>query len=104
MSAQKPDTSRAKDSKRKGNSANQVPPGMEAQLARLFGAASSEAKTKSRSPAQWKRTLRSILHELYVYLETNVETDDVHWRMLYSGFAAAYESLKGKDFWPGYIE
>jgi len=77
---------------------------MEAQLARLFGAASSEAKMKSRSPAQWKRTLRGVLNELFHYLEANVETDDVHWTMLHSGLAAAYESLKGNDFWPGYVE
>jgi hypothetical protein len=77
---------------------------MEVQLARLFGAASAEAKMKSRSPAQWKRTLRGVLLELFRYLEANVETDDVHWPMLHSGLAAAYESLKGSDFWPGYVE
>jgi hypothetical protein len=77
---------------------------MEVQLARLFGAASSEAKMKSRSPTQWKKTLRGVLHELFLYLEANVETDDVHWPMLYYGLAAAYESLKGKDFWPEYVE
>jgi len=59
---------------------------------------------KSRSPAQWKKTLRGILHELFCYLEANVETDDVHWPMLHSGLGAAYESLKGEDFWPGYVE
>ena len=59
---------------------------------------------KSRSPAQWKKSLRGILNELFRYLETNVETDDVHWPMLYSGLDAAYESLKGEDFWPGYVE
>jgi len=104
MSAQKPASSRLEDSKQKRNSATQVPPGMEVQLARLFGADSSEAKIKSRSPAQWKSTLRRVLDELFSYLKANVETDDVHWPMLRSGLAAAYESLKGKDFWPGYVE
>src|SRR6266481_6447219 len=98
MSAQE---SRVTDSKQKRSSATQVPPGVEVQLARLFGAASSEAKMKSRTPAQWKKTLRGVLQELFRYLDANVETDDVHWPMLHSGLAAAYESLKGKDFWPG---
>ena len=101
MSAQE---SRVTDSKQKRSSATQVPPGVEVQLARLFGAASSEAKMKSRTPAQWKKTLRGVLQELFRYLEANVETDDVHWPMLHSGLVAAYESLKGKDFWPGYVE
>src|ERR1700674_4424299 len=104
MSAQGSNSSRVTDSKRKRSSATQVPRGMEVQLARLFGAASSEAKMKSRSPAQWKRTLRGVLQELFHYLEANVETDDVHWPMLHSGLAAAYESLKSNDFWPGYVE
>jgi hypothetical protein len=104
MSAKESDRARVRSGKQKLNSATQVPPGMVVQLARLFGEASSEAKMKSRSPAQWKRTLRAILQELFRYLDANVETDDVHWLMLHSGLAAAYESLKGKDFWPGYAE
>jgi len=104
MSAQGPATSRMKGRKRKRNSTTQVPPGMEAQLARLFGTDSSEAKVKSRSPAQWKKTLRGILQELSRYLKANVETDDVHWSMLNSGLAGAHESLNGEDFWPGYVE
>jgi hypothetical protein len=77
---------------------------MQVQLERLFGTDSSEAKTKDRSSAQWKRTLRGILSELDRYLEANVQTDDVHLRMLYSGLAGAHESLKDKEFWPGYVE
>jgi hypothetical protein len=77
---------------------------MEVQLARLFGAASSEAMMKRRLPAPWKRSLRGILHELFRYLEANVETDDVHWPMLYSGLAAVYELPKSNDFWPRYVE
>jgi hypothetical protein len=101
MSAKESDTSRVK---RKPSYTTEVPPGMKVQLARLFGTDSSEAKMKKRSPAQWKGTLRAILQELFRYLEANVDTDDVHWPMLYSGLAASFESLKGKDFWPGYVE
>jgi len=105
MSAQRPAAaSHMQGRKQKRNSTTQVPPGMEVQLGRLFGTDSSEAKMKSRSPAQWKKTLRGILHELFRYLETNVETDDVHWPMLYSGLNGAYGSLKQNDFWPGYVE
>jgi hypothetical protein len=77
---------------------------MKVQLARLFGAESSEAKMESRSSAQWKSTLRGVLEELFRYLKANIETDEVHWPMLRSGLFAAHESLKGKDFWPGYVE
>jgi hypothetical protein len=82
----------------------EVPPGMKVQLARLFGSSSSEARTEGRSVTQWKRTLRATLRELDRYLDANVETDEIHSRMLYSGLAAAKESLKGENFWPGYAE
>lgn len=91
-------------SARKSSPASEVPVAMQVQLSRLFGSDSVQAKMRSRSPAQWKTTLRLILRELSRYLEANVETDDVHWPMLYSGLAGAYESLKEKDFWPGYAE
>jgi hypothetical protein len=104
MSAREPVTPGMKNSKAKRNSTTQAPPGMQVQLARLFGTDSSEAKMKARSSAQWKKTLRGILNELSLYLEANVQTDDVHLTMLYSGLASAYESLKDKDFWPGYAE
>jgi hypothetical protein len=86
------------------DSDKQVPPSMQVQLARLFGSGSSEATQQTRSSTQWKRTLRRVLSEVNHYLEANVETDDVHWPMLYSGLAAAYESLKQEDFWPAYTE
>lgn len=58
----------------------------------------------SRTPAQWRITLRRVLKELSRYLEENIETDDLHWPMLYSGLAMAYDALKATDFWPGYVE
>jgi hypothetical protein len=77
---------------------------MAVQLGRLFGAASREATNKTRTPAQWKMTLRKVLSELSGYLEANVDTDEVHRGMLRSGLAAAYHSLEEDDFWPGYVE
>jgi hypothetical protein len=95
---------RAKRGKQRSNPVAPVPMGMQVQLARLFGSDSLEAKMDNRSPAQWKRTLRRVLSEMDRYIKANVETDDVHLSFLYSGLAAAYESLKDRDFWPGYVE
>lgn len=82
-----------------------VPPCMRVQLARLFGATSREATAEKRSATQWRNTLLRVLRELDHYLAANViATDELHWLMLYSGLYAAHESLKQKDFWPGYIE
>jgi hypothetical protein len=86
------------------NSGKRVPEGMRVQLARLFGSEAPEAKSENRTDAQWRRTLLSVLRELDRYLAANVETDDVHLLMLHSGLYAAHESLKQKDFWPGYAE
>jgi hypothetical protein len=81
-----------------------VPPAFQVQLARLFGAESAEAEPEVRTPAQWKRTLQNLLDEVYRYAQENVETDELHWFMICTAFAAAHEALKGKDFWPGYVE
>jgi hypothetical protein len=81
-----------------------TPKGMAAQLARLFGDASSEAKATERTPAQWKRTLKRVLVDLERYLDANVATDEAHRFMLESGIWASSESLKDDDFWPGYAE
>src|SRR5712692_10495523 len=81
-----------------------VPRSVQVQLARLFGEASNEAKATSRRQTDWKRTLRRVLAELERYLDENVTTDEVHRFMLATGLWAAKESLKEKDFWPGYAE
>ena len=77
---------------------------MRVQLARLFGATSSEAKAMSRTDAEWKKTLKRVLAELDQYIAENVDTDEVHYLMLLSGLISADEALKEKDFWPGYVE
>lgn len=81
-----------------------VPRAVRVQLAHLFGAASSEASAESRGPGQWKRLLQKVLDELYRYVEVNVETDELHWFMICTAFAASSESLKEEDFWPGFSE
>lgn len=77
---------------------------MRVQLARLFGAESIIATQGSRSLAEWRATLRKVVRELGRYLDANVESDEVHMMMLYSGLAAAEEALKEDDFWLGYVE
>ncbi len=42
--------------------------------------------------------------ELEQYLRTNIDTDELHMYMLYTGFLAAEESLNTNDFWPSYTE
>lgn len=83
---------------------NPVPRSMQVQLARLFGEVSNEAKATSRSAVEWRRTLRRVLADLERYLDENVTTDEMHRFMLATGLWAAKESLKEKDFWPGYVE
>jgi hypothetical protein len=83
---------------------NSVPRAVQVQLARLFGEASAEASAQTRTPAQWRRTLKRTLDELYQYSQANVTTDEMHWFMICTAFAAAAESLKEEDFWPGYVE
>lgn len=77
---------------------------MKVQLARLFGPSDSAARLDMATVGQWRRTLRRVLRELDRYLSTNVDTDAVHLLMLHSGLAAAHESLKRHNFWPGYAE
>jgi len=81
-----------------------VPRAMQVQLARLFGAESSEARRTGRTATEWKVTLRKVLHELDRYIQANVDTDELHAFMIASGLFAADESLKEEDFWPGYLE
>jgi hypothetical protein len=77
---------------------------MQIQLARLFGAESKHASTFKRSGLRWRKTLRAVLREIDSYVAVNVDTDELHRSMLLSGLAAAAESLKQEDFWPGYAE
>jgi hypothetical protein len=80
------------------------PPAVSVQLARLFGTESRIATRDLRTPAEWRATLRKVVREVGRYLDANVESDEVHMMMLYSGLAAAEESLKEDDFWPAYVE
>lgn len=77
---------------------------MQVQLARLFGAESKEAKRIQRSAKEWKVTLRKVLQQLDRYIQTNVDTDEMHSMLIASGLFAADESLKSDDFWAGYAE
>jgi len=83
---------------------SKVPRSVKVQLSRLFGDNSREAEKETRTSAEWKRTLKKILDELYQYLDHNVHTDGLHTLMLHSCLYAAHESLKEEDFWPGYLE
>jgi len=74
------------------------------QLARLFGSGSKEARQLTRSPVQWKRTLRRVLVELDRYMTANVETDDLHRMILALGLGAAEAALQEDEFWPGYAQ
>jgi hypothetical protein len=81
-----------------------VPPALQIQLARLFGSTSVEAGLESRTNAQWRRSLKKLLDELYAYADANVQTDEMHWFMICTAFAAGAEALKEEDFWPGFFE
>ena len=62
------------------------------------------AKAKTRTPTEWRKTLRLELQELDRYLTENVETDDLHKSMLRLGLDSADKALNEEDFWPGYLE
>jgi hypothetical protein len=83
---------------------NSVPTPMQIQLARLFGQRSSELHKTERTPQQWKKTLKKLLDELFRYVESNIQSDELHWLMICSCFAAANEALETENFWPGYVE
>jgi hypothetical protein len=84
--------------------ATAVPRAVQVQLARLFGSNSVEARATARTNAQWRRTLQRVLRELSRFVESSVDTDELHSLMLDSGFVAAGEALQAEDFWPGYVE
>jgi hypothetical protein len=77
---------------------------MQVQLSRLFGSDSRLANTSSNTPARWRRTLSAVLEEMKSYVSANVDTDEFHKMILYSGLARAQEALKQDDFWLGYVE
>lgn len=82
-----------------------VPKSLKIQFARLFGSASQLANASSLSEQKWRHALQKLLDELYCYVEKNVETDELHFLMICSGFAAARNSLKEENsFWPGFVE
>ena len=88
----------------KTSTKTEVPTAMLVQLAKLFGTESRAARETSRSSSEWKKILKKSLRELGRYLDENVDSDELHMMMLYSGLASAEESLKEDDFWPGYVE
>ncbi|MFZ0339468.1 MAG: hypothetical protein WAL45_15640 [Terracidiphilus sp.] len=77
---------------------------MQIQLSRLFGEESRHASSSKKTTAEWRKTLKAVLKEIALYLETNVDTDEFHRMILYSGLAGAQEALKQDDFWLGYVE
>lgn len=81
-----------------------IPEPMQVQLLRIFGGSSVELKSNERTNAEWKITLRKMLDELFKYAEENIQTDQLHWFMIYSGFAAANVALNDREFWPGFTE
>jgi len=83
---------------------SRVPIAMRVQVAKLFGSSSRYASAEMLADSDWKRVLLRVLAELDRYMAENVDTDAFHALMLHSGLYAAHESLKGDDFWPGYVE
>lgn len=76
---------------------------MQVLIQKLFGSASVQSKP-TKTATEWKRTLAAILDDLWTYILTNVETDEMHMMMLYTGIASAKDALKQKDFWPQFTE
>lgn len=82
----------------------EVPPAFKVMISRLFGSESIKIKEETFTDAQWKSNLNQILKELKNYLLNNIDSDELHMYMIYSGFLAAKEALKQKYFWPAYTE
>jgi len=83
---------------------NPVPKAFQIQMQRLFGEYSVEGQKTTRTPREWKQTLRRVLHEIDRYVTANIDTDSLHHIFLASGLYAADQSLNEEDFWPGYAE
>jgi hypothetical protein len=81
-----------------------IPEAMKVQLSRLFGKDSKEARREQATASEVRNTLKKALMELEHYLEANVDTDELHLLMLYTGIWAASESLKEDQYLFGYIE
>jgi hypothetical protein len=81
-----------------------IPRAMQVQLSRLFGASSKDAAKDQLSQSECKNVLKKIVNEISNYLEENVDTDELHLLMLYSGLWAASESLNEEEYLLGYIE
>lgn len=82
----------------------EVPPAIRVQFSRLFGSRSVETKKDAFTDTEWKHNLHRVLKELERYLRHNIDTDELHMYMIYTGFLAAEEALKQEDFWPAYTE
>jgi hypothetical protein len=81
-----------------------IPNSMQVLLSKLFGATSAKAKSDSLSESTYREYLSKIVDELYLYLDENVQTDELHRLMLLSGLVAAKESLNDENYQAGFIE
>ena len=81
-----------------------IPPAFKVQFGRLFGGQTVFNRNDDMTEAEWKRVLHNILRELEQYLKYNVDTDELHMYMIYTGFLAAEKALNERDFWPPYCE
>lgn len=81
-----------------------VPNSVKVQLSRILGENSKEAMNMTKSDKEWRKTLRTLLDELYCYVNENVDSDSLHMFMIDSCFAACDKALEEKDFWPAYTE
>lgn len=81
-----------------------IPPAFKVQFGRLFGGQTAFNRNDDLTDTEWKHVLHNILIELERYLKQNVDTDELHMYMLYTGFLAAENALNERDFWPPYCE
>jgi hypothetical protein len=77
---------------------------MQVLISKLFGASSQKATAQSLKENEYRVILSKIVDELYLYMDENIQTDELHRLMLLSGLVAAKESLKDDNFYMGFIE
>ncbi|HEY5122605.1 MAG TPA: hypothetical protein VIK14_02600 [Ignavibacteria bacterium] len=81
-----------------------VPISMQGFLGKLFGELSEIANKEYKTKSEWRNTLKKILEELNLYLIENIETDEVHIKMLKRSLESSKANISEDFFWPGYLE
>ena len=81
----------------------QVPDSLQELLMYLYGLTSYDASIDYRTQKEWVQLFKKINDDLYHYIETNIDTDFIHFSEIMKSLFQADNSLSEDFFWPNYI-